>query len=616
MPEILHNIATVQIGTESYQLVRRGTEGTLRREFVDEPPWSEGMPNILSEPSDTWHLGGLKSRPGFPGTSEYGSNTDCRWPNRILPGPQVSTITLTGSVGRPTRFFEALGHLFVLAGRKAYRIDPADDSVVMSKDLYSWSENYNDYFIDGLRWEGDIGIVTWRSNDDDLDIMSKVTALGTPDTWVLPSPTAHATWMAAGIDRLFCVDIEGLLKNIVSGLDPTDPYKHSDLIQCGDTSSVPTGLVAYGKTVLVGKPEGVFGVDAEGLGVPLVKRIQRNDDNFRGMTNVDPYVFLPHGRGVYRWVPGYVESVGIERELLNESIVRGGFNAFAVDGRWILGVIMIGGIGGSAMIMMARDRTEDEAGFGPYVWDTLVYLVGVDCEAIHVSSLWDPPRVFFGHDYNVGYFKVSSGGGAPDVVGTDYRFATSGKRYTRKYGFGDRGVKDFVKVVVVGEGLTANRYWEVYYNVDGGGYSKLDVDGNDMKIDSDGRKTFYLPKTAVGHEIRFYLECTGDSNSYPPELTYFEPFAVPQSRKVPLIPITLRLAEGTGHGVGREARGADKQLNDLITLSESATAIDLKGPWGDFSGWVRKVRVVDMVQEGSSPPELITEALLQRREES
>lgn len=615
MTEKYHNVAEALIGTETYQLVR--TEGEpWSREFLDEPPWTDGVPAIVSEPSDTWHQGGLRSRPGLPGSSEYGQNTDCRWPNRILPGPKVYTITLTGSVANPTGFFEALDRLWVCAGRKVYRIDPADDSVVESKDFgnitgVDWQAHM------GERWEGDTGFVCTFHPVARSARMWEVTVLGSPDTWAQES--GNTDIIAAGTDRLFGVrhasdTAGGDLRNVVSGLDPLIHTNWADVVQCGVVDTRANGLVAYGRTVIVGKPEGVFGVNAEGLGVPLVKRILRDDDNFKGMISMDPYIILPHSRGVYRWMPGYVEAIGIETELLNESIIRGTFTAFVVDGKWLYGALLVGS---DTYIMVARDRDEGEAGFGPYVWDTLVHLSSAECHAIWISGKWDPPRLYFGNDYNVSYIRLSSGGGAPDVEGTDYRFGASGKRYTHRYNFGDWGNKDFTKAAITVKGNHAvNSYWELYYSVDGGAYSKLDVDGNDMKLTSNGRTIFYLSQTAVGREIQFYFQYTGGIDEAPiSEIVRFEPYAVPQSQKVPLIPITLKLATGVKTDKGVERRTAQEQLNDLIALSESPTAIALEGPWGDISGWLRKLRVTDTAQVGHKETELVVEAVLQRREE-
>src|SRR3990172_6487765 len=98
----------------------------------------------------------------------------------------------------------------------------------------------------------------------------------------------NAYRLAAGINRLFKVNKEGTLKNISTGLDPQLETNWADTVQCGDKFTLPTGLVAYDRTAFVGKPEGMYGVDEDGFGVPLIKRVARDVDNGRGMRVYEP----------------------------------------------------------------------------------------------------------------------------------------------------------------------------------------------------------------------------------------------------------------------------------------------------------------------------------------
>ena len=358
------HVGTVKIGSESYQLVQTDEQQAWQEQYLHEPPWSEGLPPDLSEPAETWHLGGLKSKQGIPGTSEYGQNTDARFPFRLLPGPEVTTVTLTNSTSNPTRIFEALGYIWAVCGRYVYRIDPSDDSIVQSKDFGAGGT----LGVDGLKWEDDTGLVT---TDDADQALWEVTAIGTPDTWAQAAAGVKSYRLAAGIDRMFGIEDSGLLRNCLSGLDPMLAASWSDEIQCGETSTLPTGLVAFEKTVLAGKPEGLFGVSPEGKGAPLIKRMVRDDDNCLGLSIHEPYAIVPHSRGVYLYVPGLVESVGLERELMNESPIIGTFKDFATDNQWLIGLLAVGS---AIYLMTARDRASQEPGFGPMIWDTWVYL--------------------------------------------------------------------------------------------------------------------------------------------------------------------------------------------------------------------------------------------------
>lgn len=604
MVDKLKHIGTVRIGDEDYRLVETDEQQAWIKQYLHEPPWSEGVPSMLSRPTETWHLGGFKSREGFPGTSEYGLNTDARFPFRLLPGPLVTTVVLTGTTDPVTSIFEALGYIWAVAGRHVFRIDPSTDVVVDSKDFGG-----SVLGIEGLKWEDDSGLVTTDAANQSL---WEVTAIGTPDTWLQAASGVKPYRLATGIDRLFGIQADGLLRNVVSGSSPRVSDSWSDEIQCGDTSTKPTGLVAFEKTVLAGKPEGLFGVSPEGKGVPLIKRMVRDDNNCRGMSVHEPYVMIPHSRGLYRFLPGLVESAGLEKELTNESIIRGRFTAFVTDGQWLLSLMKVGSI---IHVLVARDRRGGEPGFGPFIWDTWASFTASESHALHLSTLSATPRVWFAKGNHLAYILLSNSAGAPDVDDSDYRFVTNGQRYTNKYTFGDWGKKDFPKVVLVGKNLTSARYWDLDYRIDGGAFQTVDINNNNMRIDADGRKTFFLPLTAVGREIQFRLTYVSNDTTEAGEINYFEPFAVPQSRKIPIHVVQLYLAEGSKLSDGREYRAAADQLSDLTALSEDAATLKASGPWGENKDmWVKSFRLLSVTQEADLEAEYLVEVSLQERE--
>lgn len=202
------------------------------------------------------------------------------------------------------------------------------------------------------------------------------------------------------------------------------------------------------------------------------------------------------------------------------------------------------------------------------------------------------------------------------MVSEGYQFATSGSRTTPKLRFNDWEDKNFPKVKAAGRnvGNSPTRYWVVYYSVDGAAFSPSDIDGSAMGVTSDGLHTFYLPTTAVGKEIQFRLDFAGASDN-PPELNYFEPFAIHQSKKVPIITAYLHLAAGAKHDMAEEGRDAMTQLNNLVALSKSPQSVATYGPWGrDIQVIVRRVHLVGVLQEGGAEPEFLVEATLLRRE--
>jgi hypothetical protein len=604
--EVLHEAGSVKLGTESYRLVRSEGKRDWEGRSEHEPPWLYNLPAIASEPQQTWHMGGLKSQQGTPGTSEYGQNTDTRYPLRLLPAPKVNVVTLTGSVATPTSIFEALGLIWVLAGRYVFAIDPSDDSVTLAKDF-----GPSVTAIMGLKWEGSYGLITtdaaslslWRVTVGGFQSDTfQPNAFHVGDIGWSQTADVNAYRLAAGINRLFKIDKWGELKNVLSGNDPMVEANYADEVQMGDTDLPPNGLVAFERTALVGRAEGLLGVDIDGFGVPLLKRITKDNDNGLGMTVHEPHVIFPHLRGVLRYVPGYAESAGLEKETQNESPVDGPFKAFASDQQWLYGALWVSP---STYIMVARDR-QDNPSFGPLIWDTWLYLNGKECQAMLPSAQTDPVRLWFGHGNDIAYAKLS---------GSEY--CLSAVRYSSKLRFEDWEDKDFPKVKLAGKNLTVTRYWELSYSVDGGAFSNLDKDSNAMKITSDGLSTFFLPTSAVGRELQLKYTYVGDIASQAGELNYSEPFAVPQSQKIPIYVVQLRLAAGIRHEGSPDARTPLAQLNDLQALIEQAASVVSYGPWGDnVNVFARGLRLIEFSQEGEGEPEFLVELVLQKREDA
>ena len=615
MTTVIHEAGSIKLGAESYSLVRTDDRRAWEETFADEPPWAEGAPPIASQPEQTWHNGALKSREGVLGTSEYGQNTDTRFPFRLLPGPKVNVITLPGSITTPTSVFEALGFIWIVAGRYVFRIDPADDSVVQAKDFGGAVKG-----VMGLRWEDNAALVTtdeatrslWRATLGGFQADSfQSDAFHVSGIGFMQTADVLSYRLAVGLNRMFKVSKTGELRNILTGKDPMVEANYADEVQCGEKDVPPTGIIAFERTALVGKSEGMFGVDIDGFGVPLIKRISRATGNGLGMHLHEPYVIFPHSRGLIRFLPGLVESIGLEKETMNESPIKGPFKAFATDNKWLLGALAVGS---DTYIMVADERP---GGLGPYIWDTWIYLSGAVCEAMLNSSVTSPPRIWFGHGNDVAYIKLSTSAGAPDVDGSGYEFALSGNRFSPKYRYADWDSKDFPKVTVIGRGtLSANRFWDIFFSVDGGAFSTTDIDGSPMRVNSDGRKTFFLPTTAVGREIQYRYDYTGNVASAAGELNLVEGFAVPQSQKVPIYSVQLHLASEIHYEESVESRPPLTQFSDLQALQEQAASVVSYGPWGDkINVWVRKIRLVEVLQKGMEEPEFLIEAIIQRREE-
>lgn len=638
MPLSIAHAGVVEINGHAYRLIRTsGQQGdaptsySYKREYVNEPPFSPSVYGRaagtyhqvslpVSDPQETWHMGGFKSRPGIDGTSEYGQNTDGRFPNRLLPGPLITQLTLTSATDSVQAFFEALGYVWVVTPRYVYRITPGDDTVTTSKDFTS-----SVFPLYGFRWENDFGII-FVTGDAASKNVWKVTAIGSPDIWTQTADAWFPTRSAAGINRLFvsgswsALAPTNILKNLSTALDPLDKDAYADSVQIGDQNSTIGGMVPYDRSVLVGKNDGVFGIGEEGFGVPLIKRFTYDPYAAHGMINFDPYVLIPHPRGLYRWQPGQIDKAGIEVEILNESPIRGRIWSLATDGNDVYVFMTVSGNNGALYIVHGRERRSSEQGFGPFIWDTIGYLAApadganFTTFASWVSNLSSTPRLYFGYGKKVAYIKLSAGGGAPDVSGSDYSFATSGNRYTVRYNFNDWGQKDFYKVVIVAKNCDANNYWKIFFSIDGGSYSDLDINGNEMKAVTNGRLSYELPLTAQGVEIQYRLDYVYDGSGAPPELNYFEPFAVQNPRNTPLLTFYLLLAEGVFLDQSIDDRSATDQYSDLESLLASVVPFSTSGPWGEnVYGTLQGLNITAEMPQDTNPDEIVVMVQVQVR---
>ena len=647
MAQRYEHAGSVRINSENYRLVRlSGHQQAYTHDFVDEPTYAGGLPPMESEPTYTWHLGGFKSRQGIIGTSEYGLNTDGRWPFRLVPAPLINSITVqasaSGSWIRGAVAGEGVGasYYWVCTTVAVYRIHKTTLAVVKSVEGFLGQTTPDDfgYPVQLFTWDGEVYCVAGNGQPNRMWKLTTINS-GGPDTWssAYSGNRAEITWAGKGNQRLFKVRTASstadtcTLKNIAAGLDIRDEDNWADEVEVPGTARLFPGVTAYEKTAIARTEKGLFGVEEDGTAVNILKRLPpTSSSSVKGtMQTIEPYLYVSHSHGLFRWLPGLAESAGLEIEILNESPVSGQITAMASIGPWIFAGLQTAS--GVMHILVGRERRAGEQGFGPMVWDTLISFTGsTSINSFEFLDVIEPGWfgagsgvLLLAFDYSddtdakLGYIKVPITGGAPEIDSSSYRFALSGTRYSVRYRWDDWRSKDFPKIVVVGEDVTASVYWDVAYSIDGGAWQTTDAAGSTMRVSSDGLHEFFLPTTASGREIQLRFTYTSNSSTACGKLLFYEPFAIPQSKKVPAITLHLLLEEGLHHDEATEQRTPLTQFADLSALVEQAAAVATYGPWGENkSANIRRLRIVQTEQEVDDNPAFIVELMLQLRETS
>ncbi len=440
-------------------------------------------------------------------------------------------------------------------------------------------------------------------------------------TWT--SNTAKATWLAVGPRRLFKIynnsgSIE--LKNLTPGLAViTEANWGDDVVIPGDTTAgINVPLIAYQKTAIVSTDKGVHGVDDDGTGYKIIERLTYS---IISMAVQDPYLYISHGHGISRWLPGLVQSTGIEQEIENESVVKGTVTAITFLGKWTF--IAITPPTGNNHILVGRDRVSDDGPhYGPMVWDTLIETG--NSETIYCIAVVRIPTLtgtsfglFFEKGNDLGYCTFPETGGIPEIDSPSYTFVTSGIRYSPRYKFRDVRDKSFYKILARGKNNTANINWSIAYQIDDDGvWHTTDINGNTMLVSADTLYEFKLPTNAVGQYIQYRFTYASNDATKRSWINYFENMAVPQGHKIQEVSFALLLADNIAHSDFEiESRDVSTQYSDLESLMSQAPPVLCTGFFGkDIYLYPRDMKLLQVVQQDWHEGEQVVQVTFRVRE--
>jgi hypothetical protein len=353
----------------------------------------------------SFHRGAGASRNvGYENMVAYGENIWTCDPGLLMPGPEVTSVALSGANAppRPDGIAEANGHIFAACGRYVFRITAGQDiAPVPSQDLDLGAANSGGCL---------------RRFGSSLFLTSTVTATGAglnlyerPDggAWtnalagsVAVQPTGalgRVYWNAGGVtsERLVAqFSNRGLRYCASAPRNDTSwtPGLANPAIDIGGEGSVIQRFVTTLSHLYIASTAGLHDLDASGLAPNLVPQSEQMPSATSGLAAMaaDGYLYYSSGFQLFRvQVTGQdyarVETVTPGVRLPNETPFGGYGTAMVKRGDWII-FCSYDATNDVSWIMWGRDAEQNEV--GPVVWNVApIVLRGFKVTALHASSL-------------------------------------------------------------------------------------------------------------------------------------------------------------------------------------------------------------------------------------
>lgn len=545
----------------------------------------------------TAHLGYGDDQQRGEGRYFYAEGMDCRFPERILPGPKVTTIVTGITGGNVVKFIEHEGELKVFGGRYAKTIDTTDDTVHSENDFGAGKVLVDAELFNGAIYVG-MGFAA-------ADYIWKCNSTG---TWT-QDDDVHAGYLVALKDRLWASSSAYQVKSVAA--DPMVATDWSAAYTVGDPGTSITGLSALDELLYIGKRDGLFILDSSGIAAQVTPELRafKHADNGIGLKPWHGYMWLPHLRGLLQYSPmgdtGFaVASVGPGRDATSDCPVRGEVTALAGDDRWLY--VAVYTLGGDTWLVAGREAGEGETQWGRMLWHPLAKIAGVKCQAMHISGLWTNPRLWFGLGANVGYIVLPRYTDNPQVD-TSATYATSGKLYLSAHSWYTPTTKKVWKAIEVeADNLNPTRYLDVYYRVDGGTWT---LAGRAEVSPKHVLSLLGASQTGVeGHRIEIRADLSMVGSTTPIVLRSIVARAAERPSQVTVYKAAIQCADHLPMKNGLKCpRSGATMLSELRELARLNQAVTLK----DVVGTSQQVLVLapvqeqEVYQEGVLQPEVI-----------
>ncbi len=527
----------------------------------------------------TWHRGYGDREEKAEGRYRYAEGIDARFPEQLLPGPLVTTLT-TGCNANVTAFAEHNSKLYILGGRYVKSVTTANDTIGDELDLgagkvgVSMAEFKGNLYV-GLGFgSGDYiyqcdSAGSWSQDDD-----------------------VQRGYLWVERDKLYGTDTTYSVRLVTANPMTSDDWSAPYTI--GDPGTSITSLTALADLLYIGKSDGLYALDNSGVVADVTPELRpfRHADNCKNVRPWHGSLFVPHVRGFMSCQPlstGFVvSSVHPGREADGDNAVRGQVTAIAGDDRWLY--VALYTISGDTWILAGRETVDNvEAANGRMVWHPLARLTSAKCQAMHISGLWTNPRLWFGVGANVGYIILPRYGDNPRQD-ANARYAQSGTLYLSGACWdAPTTSKIFKSIELITENLTPSRYFTVYYSLDGGPWVAAGA------VTRSPGYTISLGEQGVaGKRIDLRLDYVSAGTKTPGVVKAIVLRAAERPEQVELITFVVRCADRLRlyNNAVCERSGATI-LSELKALAVQNTAVPLK----DVVGLTRQVLVLPPVQE-------------------
>lgn len=362
----------------------------------------------------SFHRGAGASRNyGVEGMTAYGENIWTCDPGLLMPGPEVTSVALSGATvaPRPDGIAEAAGDIFAACGRYVLRISAGQAiAPTPSQDL-------------------DLGATVaaqcLRRFGSSLFLTSTLVATGVGQN-LYERPDASGTWTNAlggstavqpngALGRVFWNTGGITAERLVAQFGPRGirycataprndigwtPGLASPAIDIGGEGTTIQRLVTTTSHVYMAATAGLHDLDSSGLAPNLVPQAEQMPSSNSGLAAMaaDGWLYYSSGYQLFRVQAtgqdyARVQTVTPGIRLPNETPMGGNGTAIIKRGDWLI-YSQYDVLNDVTWVMWGRDATEGEV--GPIVWNVApITLRGFQVTALHASALaTDGPRLW------------------------------------------------------------------------------------------------------------------------------------------------------------------------------------------------------------------------------